>query len=271
MSTGLYVIELDFEVLRPIRSLPPFHGARWSALMRYATHEAGVDMEGTLLGLRPWHHGTCPMSEGEVLGLRVLLASDSLKSWPGLINVLHYSRCGEGEFHLGRSLRLYRARCGLTGQIVEDDLGALTPLNTAHVFPQARALSQADTWSMRFGAPLRLSRPGGGKEAGHRYCDQHYFESDPGASARLIEKIRHVETGTLITKPVPRIVKSNLKWQDMRYNAQRGIALGGATGELVMNGAPDEATALRLALGQYTGIGKNARFGLGYYTLQCPA
>jgi CRISPR/Cas system endoribonuclease Cas6 (RAMP superfamily) len=53
----------------------------------------------------------------------------------------------------------------------------------------------------------------------------------------------------------------------MAYNPVRKIRLGGISGEISINGQPSSYEARRLVWGQYLGIGKNSRFGFGFFRI----
>lgn len=260
------VLALDFTALRDIRSLPPFHGARWAAVMRHACRTAGVDIETCLWGICPVRQGTRPILRGETVSLRLLLAPDTADAWAALVRALRTGTDGEGEFQPGRTLRLARASCALTGGPMTTDDELPPPLNAGLVDEQVRSLMRTFAWRLVFEAPLRLPRPEGTRYAGRRFCDPTFFAREPNALAHLLAKIRLLPLWRPQELPF-RIRHSSLQWSDMRYNRERCVTLGGVIGWLDMEGRPDKASALRLALGQYTGAGKNPRFGLGYFRL----
>ncbi len=263
------VLELDFEVLQSIRSLPPFHGARWAAVFRHVCHAAGLDIDSLILGIMPWQQGIQPLQQGHILGVRLLLDARLLDARQGdnvrvLLQALQYKAQGEGEFLLGRTLRLAHAYCGLSGKDAHKE--ALLPISMEHVFAKARTLTQCKHWSMRFAVPMRLARPEGQRHAG-KYCDQTFFHENPHALARIAEKIRFLPWAYQAQESWPTLAQSTLTWHDMRYNKERGMALGGVTGELIFTSPPHPSLALSLAFGEFSGVGKNPRFGLGYYCL----
>ena len=58
------------------------------------------------------------------------------------------------------------------------------------------------------------------------------------------------------------------EWCDVRYSKSRQIPLGGIIGETKYKGRMSNYDlALRLVAGQYTGLVKNQRFGLGFYKI----
>jgi Uncharacterized conserved protein (DUF2276). len=61
---------------------------------------------------------------------------------------------------------------------------------------------------------------------------------------------------------------TNLHWHDMAYNQTRRIRLGGLVGSITLAPATlSVEQALALVMGQYTGAGKNGRFGFGLYQI----
>ncbi len=64
------------------------------------------------------------------------------------------------------------------------------------------------------------------------------------------------------------MVECNTEWADVRYSKTRQIPLGGIVGDIKYEGKlPSYELALRLVAGQYTGLGRNQRFGLGFYKI----
>ena len=279
MSVFPIVVELEFEILQDIYSLPPFYGARFSALMRHACHRANINIEDFILGLRPWRQGLRPLLKGDLLGLRLLIAPNQKKSWEELCKVLHFEICGSGSFYLGKTLRLSHAYCSFTGKTISS-------LNSVNVFfpeallfssfsenptlfpncmlPRLYALSRASQCILHFDAPLRMTwKMQGGKKL---FASKDSFDSDPEILEKLVKKIRYIDYVSNFNESW-NIVENTLEWHDMRYSEDRKIALGGLVGSLTIQGKVSLSLAERLILGEYTGIGKNARFGLGYYSL----
>lgn len=261
------LLHLDFEVLRPIRSLPPFHGARWAAVWRLLCRAAAVDIEQILLGIYPLQSGQEPLYPEDTLTVRVLTPFAALPQWQLLFSALQDGLAeAEGEFVPGKTLRFAAVRVGVEGRALHAGMD-VAHLEPALVCAQATALNCAPLWRMVFDAPLRLPRPEGTRDRGHHFCDAAWFAEHPTALRYLAEKIRFVPPSPA-SGEWPRLLASDLTWEDMRYSRERGIALGGVIGALTFAGPPDPTLSRHLALGQYTGIGKNSRFGLGYYRLE---
>ena len=266
----LCVLNLDFMALQPIRSLPRFHGARWSAVFRLACRAAGVDIEQAVHGLLPLRQGIKPVLVGEIMTVRLLVPRHGLHWCPALIAVLRAGFAGSGEFRLGRNLRLDGMRCALSGQMVDEtSLVSLDTLDMDHVRGVIDALRTAARWTLHLRTPLRLPRPEGMRQQGHHYCDPSFFAAHPReALIQLIAKIRGTGIVSVENGACPRLLEADLEWEDMRYSKVRSMALGGVTGALILSGAPCSGLAERFALGEFTGAGKNPRFGLGYYVLE---
>lgn len=262
------ILDLHFAALKDIRSLPAFHGARWSAVLRLAARSAGVDLETAVRGLYPLRQGTRPIFRGELLGLRLLVPAHMPEAWSPLIFALHRGIAGKGEFIPGQTLSLESVACGLSGRRLDiSGPYAVSPLHIVHLSPLAADLSRRRVWRMEFETPLRLPRPEGEKRKGHRYCDADFFTTCPTALGHLVTHIRCCPLCLQPDSVLPQITSIELKWQDMRYSEHRQIALGGVTGALMLEGAFSKDLALCLAWGTITGTGKNPRFGLGYYRL----
>lgn len=297
-----YCIELEFTVLADIRTMPPFHGARWSALLRHACHKAEISMDDCILGIRPWRRGSAPMFKSERVGVRIVLGvgGEIAEAWQRLLLVLTQAQEAEGPFSLGHTLDLRHVYCGISGQTlwrrdthdyavwscnssagdvsvcheichevrheICQGIHEISTLAKAHVLPTVYALCRAKEWQICLESPLRMPRRGDAQRKTKLFADAAYFQDQPQALQVFFEKIRHLDCFEK-TKLEASLVTTHLAWHDMRYNADRKIALGGLVGTLSAQGRLDFASALRLVLGQYTGVGKNARFGLGYYTV----
>ena len=246
-------ITLHFTTLRDIRSLPFWHGARWNALLRNLCRQAGVAAEDAYRSLAPERSGTRHIHRGEALCLRLMASAAANSATRQLLAALPAARCGEGEFFLGETLHF--------AQWEECDLHLLL----AQEIDRLQQLAGQQEWTIRLTSPLRLTGPPGLKEDG-RYAGPDFFQKTPEAMARFMEKIR-IEAGEY--ESVPAVAGASLHWHDMAYSARRKIRLGGVMGILRL--APAELSlpvARALVMGQYVGVGKNGRFGLGLYRIE---
>lgn len=265
------ITHLEFLVCRPIFSLPPWHAARWSAWLRYAARESGLCLEDCLLALKPLRNGIQPMRQGETVGLLLTLAEGWEKTLPPLLKTLD-SLTGKGEFSAA-NLALARVKSWPDGKTLwqagqkmsfEADEFAENILA-----PKLAALLGLKRWSMIFDGPLRLPMPPGhaSRGSGREQFACPEFVASPEGLAHLLRKVRfHTEAFALdCVRHAPDLAASCLAWEDMRYNAQKRMALGGVVGKIVWTGAPDYETGRRLLAGEYCGAGKNGRFGLGFW------
>lgn len=189
---------------------------------------------------------------------------------PALLSALsHPVRCGEFSAF---SLALVRARDAVSGLTIWEQ-GTATgiapiPFTWQTVLAEIEALQGLAEWSIQLCGPLRLPLPPGHGHRG-RGADKYAAPEDllaAGGLDNLLARIRFQEPGPL-TPLEAQPVTADLRWEDMRYNAERRIALGGVTGTVRWRARLEFAQARRLVLGQYFGAGKNARFGLGFWLI----
>lgn len=272
LENGAYVADLRFKCLRKILSLPPYHGARWSAWLRYACAKAGCMWEDAFAALLPFRSGTRPILPGDELVVRVILTGAGLKPFPKVLNALPYTSA-EGEFS---PLKL--ALCGVTdavsgkpAAIAPGGSAALEPFTSDLIRGEAEWLMRAGTATLALRTPLRLSLPGGMKDPQmqgvERFCRPEFFDHEGRllGLSHIAGRVRGFRFKQ--PSPGPACMASAISWEDLRYSKSRQVPLGGLTGLLRFKGAIAEEDAVRLACGQYLGAGRNGRFGLGFYTV----
>lgn len=266
----MFLIDLEFRALRRISSLPPWHGARWSAWLRLACRQRGFRLEDLALAILPLRHGIEPIRAGEMLTLRLLLKADGLPLLPALTGALAETG-GGGEFSAD-SLVPCLARDGTGARILWAGRGSgwLKPASFSQetLLPAICALREMEEWSLHFAGPLRLPLPpkdaqrGGGVAKFARPDD---LLAEKGLD-NLLARVRFMGAESLLPLEATPLW-ARLRWEDLRYSRDRKIALGGIAGVCRWCGKPDFAQARRLVLGQYLGAGKNARFGLGFWNI----
>lgn len=253
-----------FKAKRPIRSLPPYHGSRWHAWLRYGL--AGVpDLDKAIFGILPFRSGQAPVGEGAVIVTRLILSEYGLEIFPHIVEAFLKGPV-QGEF----------SRQSLQLCLIKDSIGgaALYPLFQMPVPFTEKAVTAEITWLLtcpqihiKFLAPVRLPLPAGLKDSSSelgRFCGADFLGTARGI-AHLLARVR---TCSQDVQPDLEVLASRLGWEDMRYNRDRRIALGGVTGEVILTRPRNFAQAQALVLGQYFGSGKNARFGLGYWRIR---
>lgn len=259
MHEKIFLAWICFRAVRDIRSLPPYHGARWSAWFRFACKHAGLEADSCFHGLLPLRNGQRPILRGEELTVRLLLDLGACKALPVLFaSLAEMEPCGEFSC---ASLKAYSYKVMALDEVagIED----------------VAELCNCEKWQIHFDTPLRLPLPNPHKRRDPgpgMFCQADFFSpaNSGQALSHLLGRVRFYPDKEGTKPQIPagtRIVHSSLIWEDMRYNSQRGIALGGLTGFLECCGQPDRELARRLVWGQYAGAGKNARFGLGYWRI----
>lgn len=265
------VILLEFLVCRPVFSLPPWHGARWTAWLRTAARESGLCLEDCLLALKPLRNGPEPLRQGEKIELLLTLAAGWEKILPSLLTSLDSLRA-TGTFS-AENLALASVKSWPDGRPLwfagQKMLFPCGEFSEASLALKLEKLLGLKKWTLVFDGPLRLPLPPGHVERGrerHQFARPEFLASREGL-AHLLRKVRFQpeEVSPDCSGLEPDLAVSSLAWGDMRYNPQKKMALGGVVGKITWTGAPDYETGRRLLAGEYCGAGKNGRFGLGFW------
>lgn len=295
----LLLLELHFQTTAPINHLPHFHGAHWSALVRHmlrpylpnqmSLSKAGIFVIPPETGVvhypaeDPVHLGlTLPQSRGHAVS--VALAGFNR------MNAI------EGHFQPQRTIRLTGFGCRVCGETLElanfdgkpeSLLDFCHPLTEAHIETEMSCLQSLDRFSVVFYTPLRLKRPKGSKQPGHAYCDEGFFLTPSNDAVNPIYHLIHaIRLPDCVTRPAGAVrepplhvhplvgepqglpvPESALTWVDIPYGRGPAKTLGGVLGKIHVSGRLDVSDARMLVLGQVVGAGKNASFGLGFYTV----
>jgi CRISPR-associated endonuclease Cas1 len=288
----IFLLEVRFQVTAPISNLPHYHGAQWSALFRFLLkphlpHHTSLSKAGVMV--LPIETGVLSYAPGDPLHLGLTVSEGPLPAVFRALAGFNDSSLGEGHFQPGRTVRLEGLGCRISGTTLpfplpEAGQPPCLPLAREVVEEEIEALSLLDHFTLHFYTPLRLTRPKGSKQSGHRYCDEPYFlgskTSDPPPLQHLLAKVRErmkerglpqatVSAAGADDLPPPAgwsVSGGALHWLDLSYGS-RDTTFGGAVGRIRVCGKPDSETAALLVLGQYLGVGKNAVFGYGFYDI----
>jgi hypothetical protein len=269
--------------MEPIRSLPPWHGARWNALLRLAARKAGLAPDAAFIGIAPQRSGQAPWVKGENVALRIFFDADNPDIACRLLEALRKFRFTEGEFCLGSNLVFHGFLAGknivcdtlqLTEQPIENAMqeeGVFSRLTPELLEEEISLLARLDAWTLQCIAPLRLTLPPGAKGAGGeqaRFAQPDFFH-DSTALDCLVSRIRWLQSPPDMPSHGAGLLptKVSLRWNDMAYSRERHMRIGGLTGMVAYKGRVDPRTAAALVFGQYCGTGKNARFGFGMYRI----
>lgn len=257
-----------FEAQSPLGGLPKWHGARWSALLRHVCARIPAKMENAIAAILPGRNGVAPIAKGERLALRLILRDPA---FPARFAVAFPHTPRKGGFS-PLSLRLLEIADPLSGRELWPQAGKATLFEEARFRAEAERLASLDNFALHFITPLRLPLPEGHfmrRVQNGIYCQPEFFE-DAACLLNLAARVRlrrlREFAGAIDTSAL-RIAECNLRWEAIRYNAQRQITLGGVVGKLRVQGRPGKALARTLAAGQYLGSGKNGRFGLGFWRI----
>jgi CRISPR-associated endonuclease Cas1 len=290
---SIALLELHCRCLSEIDNLPHYHGAQWSALFRALIKPflpARIDMIGAGIAVIPVETGVIRYAAENPIHLGLVVNWNYTQAVYQALTIFNDSSGATGHFRPGQSLRLESCCCRLSGNKIvfsgKHELPAVSEINTIwqplcrqSLTSEIDSLRSLNTFSLVFHTPLRLTRPAGVKQPGHRYGDEAFFlDPELHPMVHFIAGIRCEDSklsensvlsiGELETPMKPDAIsveRGALMWVDIPYGKQPTKTLGGVMGTLRLTGTPDTETALRLVAGQYVGAGKNAAFGLGYY------
>lgn len=269
----LHIVDLVFLSRTKILSLPAWHGARWTALFRNVCARAGIPLEEAVAFIFPSRNGQAPVLQGDRLSVRIgLTDSDFLP---------HFLQCfmttmPEGEFS-PHSLEL-AAVCDAAGKRLiwlrgERRIQRPKALRMEDVAAEILHLSGLSKWKLEFVSPLRLPLPAGDPlRIRGDYSPPDFFRN-PLFLVNLLTRTRFPPSLKQLAAMPPDMLKAitvsecDLRWETLRYNAARQMALSGVLGVIGLSGAPPLKLAAALVLGQYLGAGKNGRFGLGFWRI----
>ena len=268
IATNIFFIDMVFQARQVIRSVPPFHGARWSAFFRYVCRQGKIPMEQAILGILPFRSGRRLIQKGESMQIRLLCSDFGVAILNDLVeNIRNLPTYGEFD---AKRLQLLDIRDGLNDRngIKSTIPETFTKFDIAHCVDECTHLAACSQWHIVFYCPLRLKCPSTKDTPSFEkmfFCTADFFRQIPYASQHLLSHVRYVEHPDASYGFT--IQSDSLSWVDMRYSRDRKIALGGLYGELLCEGSLSRDAATLLVLGQYLGCGKNPRFGLGWWRI----
>ncbi|MDR1607095.1 MAG: CRISPR system precrRNA processing endoribonuclease RAMP protein Cas6 [Deltaproteobacteria bacterium] len=273
-------MDLEFVTLKTIKSLPPWTGARWNALFRLVSREAGTPPEEAYEALIPERWSQGPWLKDQVFTIRLISDPNKTSQTAAFFGALHGEKIlGSGEFVLGQTLALKAMT--IPYSLFEDEPADYwPPLPQELLAAEIEALEKIEgNWRINLLSPARLTRPAN-SPGFHEYAGPEYFDW-PLALEHFIQRIRIPEPDlqdppfesppadlpkTLAPSPLA-ILSHSVIWNDLAYNRDRKMRLGGLIGQVLIAGRPNREEARRLVWGQYLGLGKNARFGFGFYMI----
>lgn len=272
----IYIADLDFIAKREIKSLPKFHGARFSAFLRFACKRANLKLEDCVYALLPFRSGTRHIHTGDHLRLRLLLTEYGKEKLPFLCNAI-FSTDEQGEFS-AESLQLVSVIDAVVNKnvnFIPNKGFDLTQFSFDYLKKEAEYLTKLDLFTFELISPLRLSLPPGCRVTNaddfEKLCKEDFFYNFEYALLHILNSLKHLgelEVDISDIEKLPKVVEGRTEWCDVRYSRSRQIPLGGIIGDIKYEGTlPSYELALRLVAGQYTGLGRNQRFGLGFYKI----
>ena len=268
----LPLLELRLRALKPIRKLPHFHGPHWSALLRDLVRndlpgndslaKAEIWLQTVEMGIN-----TYEPEENLNLGL-----SFPISLAPIIGQCLERFNDGgnyQGHFQPGNTVLLEEVFCRVSRE--PWSAAKPCPLTEEILESEIAQLRRLDDFTLHLHAPLRCTRPAGRKAESHRYVDEAYLFSPPEPDNpwpldALFQRMRTPGAEAISAQGL-RIIGGAGTWLDIPYGNPKGKTLGGLVGQIRIAGRPTPEQARFLVKGQYIGSGKNAPFGLGFYTI----
>lgn len=264
----LVLLELRLRALKPIRRLPHYHGAQWSALFRHALKShlpQNISMADAGVWIHPVETGVLEYEKGDLIHVGLTFPSRLADVMDKLLQNFNQLRGPSGHFMPGATVSLEKIVCRITGEIWNPS--QIQYLTYELLRPEAEQLQKLDQFTILFFCPLRLKRPDSEKTQNHRFCDADFFlpaEKTPdNPLLHLIANLRFI--GVIpASNQACRITGGGLDWLDVPYGSP-AKTIGGVIGKITVQGCLPADTAFALAAGQYMGAGKNASFGFGFY------
>lgn len=273
---NIYFADLLFEALTPIKSLPEYHGARFSAYLRFACRKVDVSFNECCIALQPFRKGKKIILEGQYVTLRMILTAEGIHKLSGICSALAVTS-SKGEFS-SETLRLCAVYDGVSGREIDPREGqenSFTPFTAESVEDEIQALLCYQYFTLNFISPLRLLLPAGKKLKTapkiDKLCKEDFFAADDASLMHIISSIKDLgefdrEASIGMAIPVPWSCET--EWTEFKYSKDRQIHLDGVTGTVTFKGKLNSAClAQRLVMGQYLGLGQDRRFGNGFYVI----
>lgn len=213
--------------------------------------------------IQPVECGITEYMRDDVIALGLTFPREQTSVIERLLVVLRDGFQSSGHFAPGKTIRLERAACRITGKEWTPDPPAA--LSFECIAEEIKHLSTLDRFSILFTTPLRLGRPD--KKPGHTYCDEDFFrQGQTGQIAHFTSRIP-TQNGDFSSAESPRVVQSALLWQEVTWGKGVKKTKGGVVGTVSAAGSLSTGMASLLVLGQYTGVGLLRAFGFGSYLI----
>ena len=272
MMEQIYFADLVFEARDTIKSMPYFHGARFTALLRFALHKLNLKLEDICHSILPFRDGTSFIQYKDKLVVRLILNQTGISMIDKIVEAVNTEEV-HGEFS-SKTLQIVNVLDGVTKAAVKNL--QFTPFNEDAIADEITALQLQKRFILNFYTPARLNLPANMKPSKatgkDKLCKENFFkEHSKIALAHIINSVKNLDEWPVTIADIenlPEPYSDNLTWQDLCYNKERQQPIGGFYGKVYFEGKiVSEEAAKRLVIGQYFGIGKNSRFGLGFYKI----
>lgn len=268
-------IELNFKSCHYIGNLPFYHGPQWNACIRnslknYLTGDDAMADAGIFI--HPIETGIHCYEVDESINLGLTFPEESKNIVVNAIKNFNNSILTQGHFQ-AKTIKLEKIQCLFSGNITNQEFLTENDIKSFDINAmqnEIKALLSLDSFHIVFFSPLRLNRPQFTKKYGHKLVDISFFMEKEEHCLRGSRAILHLINSVKFSSDVS-LLATNLEiedgmltFYDMKYGQKN---IGGFLGSLKIKGMPDEAEALRLISGKYTGIGKKRTFGFGFYDI----
>ncbi|MDQ7031596.1 MAG: CRISPR-associated endonuclease Cas1 [Desulfonauticus sp.] len=262
----LYFLHCTFQVVESIHNLPYFTGQHWSGLLRDVYRGLFDESMPDTIAVIPYETGLSSILEGSRVSILLKVPAALLEQIKKVLLALPQFSHLKGHLVPQKRIVLEKVICALSQK--ELFLEEPETFQIKHVESAVQQLRQSKTITLMFYTPLRLSRPAGTKEKGHNFIDSDFL-CNPLAGVIFLEKFISSIRNISFTAPNSQcsLEPGAIFWIDTSYNSLNTKTIGGIIGKVKLTNV-DQNLFLPLVLGQYTGVGKNNSFGLGYYTIK---
>ncbi|MBF0121102.1 MAG: CRISPR-associated endonuclease Cas1 [Desulfobacterales bacterium] len=224
-----------------------------------AYHQLGVI-------ITPADTGVLEYNKDDAIEIGIAFPISEEKRIREVLASLHNTPDIHGQFAPGNTISLSGCICRICGANWHDK--HFCGLTELHLKKQLEKFLDLDTFQLCFISPLRIKRPEGKKEKGHKYCEEDYFRNHSKAVCRLFESIctHPNDAGEIFQGLLISFVHG--MWYDMSYGrTSEETTIGGFLGVIGISGSFPKDLAAQLIISQWTGLGTKKSFGFGQYVI----
>lgn len=271
---NIYFADLIFIAKQEIKSLPYFYGARFSAYLRFACKQADINFSDICSAILPFNSGTKPIELGDKLVLRLFLTDLGVDKFALLCEAL--KKTADTGYFSASSLMLSSVLDPIASSFIDTEKAyRFEPFSLSAVDKEAEALLNLKGFTLDLYTPMRLPLPAGTRKVNAAnkevLCQEDFFYRYPFALLHMLnnlKKLGELPITLAQIEALPEAYDGCCEWFDIKYNQDAPKQLGGIIGKIkYTKSISSKDLALRLTAGQYLGLGRSQRFGLGFYKI----